>query len=73
MFTLQCHNSDPAGDQTAGTMTRYPIQPDYPNIELTSAILLIPGTRLGSDKYQLDSHWFDSARIGPDANPVLSV
>ena len=42
----------PLGNQAAGTMTQYPTQSHYPNTELPSPclILLMPSTRLGSDK-----------------------
>ena len=53
-------------NQAISTITWYPTQPHYPDTELTSPcpILIIPGTWLGSNKYQfykslvwLD-HWF---------------
>ena len=38
----------------------------YSNTEPTSPgpILTMPCTKLGSDKYQFESHWFDSTRVG---------
>ena len=52
------------GDQATSTMTWYPTHPHYPNTEPTSPcpILIMPSVQLGSDKYQLWSHWFDSTR-----------
>ena len=51
--------------QATGTMTYYPTQSHYPAIEKTSPcpIIILPGARLGSDKYQFKSYWFDSTRI----------
>ena len=45
----------PLGNQTTGTiMTRFPTQSHYPEVELTipCPMVLRPGARLGSDKYQ---------------------
>ena len=43
-------------------MTQYPTQSHYPDTEVTNPfpILLMPSARLGSDKYQFESNWFDS-------------
>ena len=48
------YSAAPLGNQAASTMVQYPTQLHYPDTELTSPrpILLLPGTRLGSDKYQ---------------------
>ena len=45
----------PLGDQAAITVTRFPTQSNYPDTELARPchILVMPNTRLGSDKYQL--------------------
>ena len=45
-------------------MICYPSQSHYPDIEPTSPfpVLIIPSTRLGSDKYQ-SSHRFDLTRV----------
>ena len=50
-------------------------QSHYPDTELTSPcpILIMSNTRLVSDKYPFESHWFDSTRVqtlwGLDWNP----
>ena len=53
------------GQQAAGTMTCYPTQSHYPHTEPTSPcpILIMPSIRLGSNKYQFLSHWFDSTKV----------
>ena len=50
-------------------MTRYPTQAHYPDTVLTSPcpILLMPSTRLGSDKYQFCKSLFDLAGIRASA------
>ena len=61
-----CTNGDysaiPPGDQTASTMTWYSTQSHYTDTEPTNlcASLIMPSAWLGSDKYQILSHWFDS-------------
>ena len=51
--------------QAASTMTCYPTQSNYPDTELTSSchILIMPNPRLGSEKDQFLSLWFDSTRF----------
>ena len=51
--------------QAVSSMVCYPTQSHYPDTEPTSPcpILIMPSTRLGSDKYQLYSHCFDSTRV----------
>ena len=50
------YSAAPLGNQAACTITQYPTQLHYPNIELTNPfpVLLIPSATLGSDKYQFD-------------------
>ena len=51
----------PLGDHATSTMSWYTTQSHYPDTEPRSPcpILIIPSAWLGSDKYQLLSHWFD--------------
>ena len=53
------------GTERTRTMTCYLTQLHYPGTEPTSPcpILIMPSARLGSDKYQFKSHWFDSTRF----------
>ena len=53
------------GHQATGTMTCYPTQSLYPDIEPTSPwpILIMPSTRLESDKYRFYSFWFGSTKF----------
>ena len=54
------------GDLATSTVTCYSTQSHYPDTEPTSpcSILIMRGTRLGSNKYQFKSHWwFDSSRV----------
>ena len=60
----QCaHSAAPLWNQTFCTMTQYPTQSHYPDIELTSPcpILLMSSARLGSNKYKFDKSliWLD--------------
>ena len=61
--------------QATSTMTCYANQLHYPDVEPSShcPILIMPSTRLGSDKYQFESHWFDLTRVrklrGSDSKP----
>ena len=52
-------------NQAVSTMTKYPMQSDYPDTEPTSPchILIMSSAWLGSDEYQFSSHWFDSTRV----------
>ena len=54
------YSAGPLGDQATSTMIWYPTQSHYPDTEPTSPcfILIMPSTRLGSDKYTFLSHWF---------------
>ena len=51
--------------QAASTMTCYPTQSHYNDTEPTSPcpILIMPSTRLGSNKYQFQSYSFDSSSV----------
>ena len=48
------------------TMSWYHTQSHYPHTEPTRPCLIMPSARLGSDKYDLYSYWFDSARVRTD-------
>ena len=50
--------------RSTGTMTCYPTPYHYPDTEPITPcrILIMPNARLGSDKYEFSSHWFDSTR-----------
>ena len=59
------YNAASVEHQTTSTMTCYPTQSHYHDLEPTSLypILIMLNTRLGSDTYQLWSRWFDSTRF----------
>ena len=66
----QLYNTASLELQAAGTMTCYPTQSYYPTSPCP--ILIIPSARLGCEKYQFLSHWFDLPRVrklrGLDSN-----
>ena len=53
-LTLGLNSASHLGNHATSTMTRYPTQSHFPDTEETSPcpILIMPRTRLGSDKYQ---------------------
>ena len=61
---LCLYSTTPLRDQAASTMTRYPTQSHYLETEQTSPcpVLIMPSARLGSNKYNFLSHWFDSTK-----------
>ena len=56
MHSHWLHSAAPLGNQAIIPMTQNSIWPHYPDTKLTSShhILIIPITRLGSDKYQIN-------------------
>ena len=59
------YSAAPPRDQAASNMAWCPTRSCYPVTEPTSPCprLIMPNTRLGGDKYQFASHWFDSTRV----------
>ena len=70
----QLYSAASLEQQATSSMSCYLTQSQYPDSELTSPcpILIMPSIRLGSDKYQFKSHWFDSTKVrklrGPESN-----
>ena len=64
MHSWRLYSTVPLGDLDVSTMTWYSTQSHNPDTEPTSPcpILIVPSARLGSDKYNFLSHWFDSTR-----------
>ena len=58
-------------NQGTNTMTWHPTQSHYPDSEPTNAcpILIMLSTWIGSYKYQLWGHWFDSTRTQMPRSP----
>ena len=59
------YSAVPLGDQTVSTVTLYPTQSHYPDIEPSSRcpILIMLRAWLGSDKDNFLCHWFDLIRV----------
>ena len=64
----QVYSAASLEDQAADIMICYPTQSHYTDTEPTSPspILIMPSARLGSNKYQFESLWFDSIGLGFD-------
>ena len=54
VHSVRLYSVAPRGSQAVGTVTRYPTQSYYPDVERTSPCptLEIPIARVGSDRYQ---------------------
>ena len=71
------YSAAPLGDHAASTMTSYPIQSHYPDIEPTTPcpILIMLSACVRNDKYQFLSHWFDATnfpKLETDARLIRS-
>ena len=73
MHSSNIYSATTMGDQATSTLTLFPTQSHYHDIEPTSPChtLKMPSARLGSDKYRYLSHWFDSTRAGIPRSPKV--
>ena len=65
------YSAAPLENRAISIMTWYPTQSHYPDIEATSPcpVLIRPNTWLGSDNYNLISHWFESTMGSSPRSP----
>ena len=65
LLSWRFYSAASLGHQATSAMTSHPTQSHYPDTEPTnsSRTLIMLRARLGSDKYQFYSHWFESIRF----------